>query len=100
MVDRSWRCMTSRPCPGPGWQLLAAPGKRGVAGEKGQQGDRGPIGVGGLPGKDAQTLVGWEIDGSAYTVTPVMSNGTSGPPLDLRGLFQQFLREVGKLGGL
>jgi hypothetical protein len=23
------------PCPGPGWQLLAASGKRGVAGERG-----------------------------------------------------------------
>jgi hypothetical protein len=25
-------------CPGPGWQLLAGPGKRGVAGERGPQG--------------------------------------------------------------
>src|SRR5262249_52288504 len=27
------------PCPGPGWQLLASQGKRGVAGEKGERGE-------------------------------------------------------------
>jgi hypothetical protein len=80
------------PCPGPGWQLLAAPGKRGIAGERGQQGDRGPAGP---PGKDATTLVSWEVDRAAYAVTPLMSDGTSGPPLNLRELFQQFLDEVG-----
>ena len=44
------------PCPGPGWQLLAAPGKCGVAGEKGPQGDRGPDGVAGPPEKTPQRL--------------------------------------------
>jgi hypothetical protein len=78
---------------GPGWQLLAAPGKRGVAGEKGQQGDRGPTGPSWPAGKDAQTRLGNRR--LSLTVTPVMSNGISGPPLDLRGLFQQFLRKVG-----
>jgi hypothetical protein len=80
-------------CPGPGWQLLAAPGKRGVAGERGPQGDRGPAGVAGPPGKDAATVVRWDIGRAAYTITPVMSDGTSGAPL--RGLFEQFLNEVG-----
>jgi hypothetical protein len=83
------------PCPGPGWQSLAASGKRGIAGERGPQGDRGPAGVAGPPGKHAVTLVRWDIDGSAYSITPVMSDGTAGPPLNLRGLFQQFLHEVG-----
>jgi hypothetical protein len=83
------------PCPGFGWQLLAAPGKRGVAGEKGPQGERGPAGVAGPRGKDATTLAHWNIDGSAYSITPVMSDGTRGPPLNLRGLFQQFLDETG-----
>jgi hypothetical protein len=81
-------------CPGPGWQLLAAPGKRGVAGERGLQGDRGPAGIAGPPGKDAATIVCWTLDRAAYTVTPVMSDGTSSPPLNLRGLFAQFLDEV------
>jgi hypothetical protein len=83
------------PCPGPGWQLLAAPGKRGVAGERGPQGNRGLAGVAGPPGKDAATIVGWTLDRASYTVTPVMSDGTSGPPLNLRGLFEQFQDEVG-----
>jgi hypothetical protein len=52
-------------CPGSGWQLLAAPGKRGVAGERGPQGDRGPAGVTGPPGKDAATIIGWDIDRAA-----------------------------------
>jgi hypothetical protein len=79
-------------CPGPGWQLLAAPGKRGVAGEKGPQ---APPGLAGPSGKDAAVIVCWKIDRAAYTVTPVISDGTSGPPLNLRGLFQQFQDEVG-----
>src|SRR5262245_30350557 len=86
-------------CPGPGWQLLAAPGKRGVAGERGPQGDRGPAGVTGSPGKDTATVICWDVDRAAYTVTPIMSDGTSGPPLNLRGLFEQFLNEAGYLGG-
>jgi hypothetical protein len=83
------------PCPGPGWQLLAAPGKRGVAGERGSQGDRGPAGIAGPPGKDATTIACWTLDRAAYTVTPVMSDGSNGPPLNLRGLFEQFQDEVG-----
>jgi hypothetical protein len=83
------------PCPGPGWQLLTAPGKRGVAGERGPQGDRGSTGAAGLPGKDAAVIVFWTTDRAAYTVTPIMSDGTSGPPLNLRGLFEQFQDEVG-----
>ena len=79
------------PCPGPGWQLLSAPGKRGGAGP---QGDRGPRP--GPPGKDAATIVCWTMDRGAYTVTPVMSDGTSGPPLNLRGLFEQFVDETGR----
>jgi hypothetical protein len=83
------------PCPGPGWQLLAAPGKRGVAGERGPQGDRGSTGAAGLPGKDAAGIVCWTIDRAAYAVTPIMSDGTSGPPLNLRELFEQFQDDVG-----
>jgi hypothetical protein len=82
-----------RPCPGPGWQLLSAPGKRGAAGEPGPQGDRGP---GGPPGKDATTIACWTLDRAAYSATPVMSDGSSGSPLNLRGLFEQFAHETGR----
>jgi hypothetical protein len=41
-------------------------------------------------------IVGWKIDRAAYTVAPVMSgDGATGPPLNLRGLFEQFQDEVG-----
>jgi hypothetical protein len=33
------------PCPGPGWQLIASPGKRGDKGERGVKGDRGEPGM-------------------------------------------------------
>jgi hypothetical protein len=73
-------------------QLLCAQGKRGATGEPGP---RGLTGIAGPSGVDAAAVVGWKIDRAAYTVTPVMSDGTSGPPLNLRELFQQFLDEVG-----
>jgi hypothetical protein len=79
-------------CPGPGWQLLCAQGKRGATGEPGP---RGATGIAGPSGVDAAAVVAWKIDRAAYTVTPVMSDGTSGPPLNLRGLFEQFQDEVG-----
>jgi hypothetical protein len=51
-----------------------------------------------LPGSREKTprrLSVGVIDRAAYTVTPVMSDGTKGPPVDLRGLFDQFLVEFG-----
>jgi hypothetical protein len=76
------------PCPGAGWQLLTCPGKRGVAGEKGERGERGPAGLSGA------TICDWKIDRARYVATPVMSDGREGPPLELRGLFEQFLLET------
>jgi len=75
-------------CPGDGWRLLAAQGKRGVVGERGPQGPAGP------PGKDAVKLVRWTLDRATYTATPVLSDGSWGPPLELRALFEQFWDEV------
>ena len=52
-----------------------------------------------LPGRPERTPRGlwvgrWTV--RAYTVTPVMSDGSSGPPLNLRGLFEQFVHETGR----
>jgi hypothetical protein len=76
------------PCPGSGWQLLASQGKRGAAGEKGERGPRGDAGASGA------TICDWKIDRARYVATPVMSDGRDGPPLELRGLFEQFFSEV------
>jgi len=77
------------PCPGAGWQLLASPGKRGVAGERGERGQQGN------PGLSGATIRDWKIDRARYVATPVMSDGREGPPLELRGLFEQFLADAG-----
>src|SRR5262249_2174409 len=76
------------PCPGAGWQLMSAPGKRG---ERGAQGERG---IAGPPGKDAAIIIGWDVDPTSYCATPIMSDDSRGPPLPLRGLFEQFWSEV------
>ena len=64
------------PLPGDGWQLLARQGQRGVAGERG------------APGRDAPRFVGWVVDRGAFTVAPKLSDGSTGPVLELRALFE------------
>ena len=76
------------PCPGSGWQLIASRGKRGIAGEKGERGPKGDPGLSGV------TICDWKIDRARYVATPLMSDGREGPPLELRGLFEQFFSEV------
>jgi hypothetical protein len=75
-------------CPGPDWQLLAKVGKRG------ERGERGIMGLRGERGEAAPTIRSWEVDRTRYVATPVMSDGTKGPPLDLHPLFEQFLLET------
>jgi len=70
------RCDAPGKCPGADWQLAAKQGQRGVAGP---QGERGPAG---------KTITGWIVDRGSYQVTPRMSDGTLGAPLDLRELFE------------
>jgi hypothetical protein len=73
---------------GSGWQLLASQGKRGVAGERGERGPQGN------PGLSGATIRDWKIDRARYFATPLMADGSEGPPLELRGLFEQFFSEV------
>jgi hypothetical protein len=79
------------PCPGEGWQLVASQGKRGDRGEKGERGVKGDPGPTGAP---ATKIKLWKVDRPRYLATPVMSDGTDGPALDLRGLFEQFQAET------
>ena len=38
---------------------------------------------------------GWTIDRKSYVATPILTDGTIGPALELAGLFEQFQIEVG-----
>jgi hypothetical protein len=78
------------PCPGEGWK--AGPTAR--RGEKGEAGQRGLPGLKGDKGDAGRDLVGWEIDKRNYAVIPVMNDGSKGPPISLRGLFDQFHSEA------
>jgi hypothetical protein len=72
-------------CPGPGWRLLAAVGKRGCRGTTGPKGE---------PGMTPPGISSWHVDAKAFTVTPVLSDDTRGPPLELLGLFREFLQRM------
>jgi hypothetical protein len=75
-------------CPGDGWQLLSRQGRVGRKGDRGEPGERG------IQGEPGPTIVSWQIDRERYRASPLMSNGTVGPMLELRGLFEQFLSET------
>jgi hypothetical protein len=79
------------PCPGDDWQLLASRGSRG---HRGPSGERGLMGLRGERGLAAPTIQSWEIDRTRYVATPIMSDGTQGPALELRALFEQFFLET------
>ena len=81
------------PCPGADWHLLASRGSRGDRGLKGERGLTGPKGE---RGQAAATIQSWQIDRALYVATPVMSDGSTGPPLELRTLFEQFIVERGE----
>jgi hypothetical protein len=97
------------------WQLLAEhgergdrgpPGPRGATGEKGERGEkgfcrskgspglRGERGDKGERGEPGATIVAWLVDRERYRTSPRMSDGTVGPMLELRELFEQFLSET------
>jgi Collagen triple helix repeat (20 copies) len=83
------------PCPGEGWQSLALPGRHGKQGEQGPPGPAGPKGIKGDRGEAAPRLVSWHIDRKSYIATPVLADGSRGPELELRELFEQFQQETG-----
>jgi hypothetical protein len=74
------------PCPGAGWKA----GPSGRRGEKGERGERGPRGEQGA----WREVTAWEINRKDYSLVPLMSDGTKGPPIPLRALFEQFQAET------
>jgi hypothetical protein len=81
------------PCPGEGWQLIARQGARGVAGQKGERGEKGERGPAGLA-PPLPKLARWSIDRAKFRAVPIFADGSEGPPLELRPLFEQFQDET------
>jgi hypothetical protein len=77
-----WRAKRDDPgaLPGDGWALSAVQGKKGDPGPRGMAGSAGP------------QIVEWEIRG--YTAVPIMSDGSAGPALDFRPLFERYDAEA------
>ena len=78
-------------CPGSNWHV---PASRGSRGQRGPEGQRGFMGLRGERGAAAPTIQSWLVDRARYTATPVMSDGSIGPSLALRSLFEQFFMET------
>jgi hypothetical protein len=78
-------------CPGEGWQSLTMPGKRGDKGLPGSRGEKGPKGE---QGPSGPMIAAWELDHVNYRARAIMSDGTDGGTLDLRGMFEQFHSEA------
>jgi hypothetical protein len=74
-------------CPGDDWQLLSSRGSRGGRGLKGERGFIGPR------GECGPIIKSWQIDRATYSATPIMADGSAGPALELRALFEQFVTE-------
>ena len=55
---------------------------------------RSQVGPKGEPGLAAAQVTAWKLNKENYTAAPFYSDGTFGPAIELRGLFQQFLNEV------
>jgi hypothetical protein len=88
----SFVARTDKPgaCPGPDWQLIASAGRPGKPGPKGERGEAGRAGDRGLPGEVGPTILAWKVDRDSFSATPIMSDNSEVPPLELRGLFEQF----------
>lgn len=78
-------------CPGDGWQLIS---RQGRPGHKGETGERGMRGERGEKGERGPSIVSWKVDRQRYCASPLMSDGTAGPVLELRELFAQFQLET------
>jgi hypothetical protein len=70
------------------------PGERGPQGCDGREGRPGPPGPRGNRGQRTAEIVAWSVDFDNYTATPEFFDGSSGPPLNLRGMFQRYNEDV------
>ena len=81
----SWRGLaTDRQC----WET----GQTWTARAKGERGEPGSKGG---PGAPAPTILAWKVDRESYTVTPIMSDASDVPAIEMHALFEQFHDERG-----
>jgi hypothetical protein len=83
-----WRARRDDPgaLPGDGWALSAVQGKRGGKGERGERGERGE------PGSAGPHITEWLVEG--YRAVPLLSDGSTGPVLDMRQFFELYDSEA------
>jgi hypothetical protein len=86
----SFVALRDRPgaCPGEHWQLVASKGNRGERGGPGPRGERGGR------GEPAPGIKAWLVDKTKFTASPILTDGSVGAPLELKGLFQEFLDQT------
>jgi hypothetical protein len=85
-------------------RIAADEAKRGRKGEVGPRGPKGERGLVGLPGKDGKdgkdgglvSIKKWEINAPQFTARAILTNGERTPALPLRGLFEEYQRQVGE----
>jgi hypothetical protein len=65
------------------------PGPPGPMGRDGRDGAQGPPGPKGNRGQRGYEISGWLLDAENYSITPEFYDGSKGPVLSLRGIFEQ-----------
>jgi hypothetical protein len=73
-------------------------GERGLPGPPGPKGDRGLAGLPGTHGQDGGlvSIKKWEVNPPEFTARAILTNGERMPALQLRGLFEEYQRQVGE----
>ena len=86
----SFVALRDRPggCPNEHWRLLAGKGDRG------QVGPPGPRGMTGGRGEPAPAIKAWLVNKAKFTASPILTDGSVGAALELKGLFQEFLDQT------
>ena len=82
------------PCPGDGLATdVGAAANRATRAAGAGRARR--AGAKGDPGAPAPTILAWKVDRESYTVTPIMSDASEVPAIEMRALFEQFHDERG-----
>jgi hypothetical protein len=77
--------------------LRGPSGERGQRGARGERGATGPRGPTGRPAIEAPTITAFKVDAPNYRLVPFLSNGQPAGEIDLKPMFETFLRELPSL---